>query len=199
MDRRSARAESDPAALTIAKMANPRFELSRLARSACVLGAGIGGLFDGIVFHQILQWHHLISGPRPPQTLRDLELNTMFDGLFHAAAWVITLAGIWLVHRALRGDSAHVTGRVLSGGLVAGWGAFNVVEGVVDHYVLGIHHVRPGPDEALYDLAFQVWGAIFVAFGWLVIRRAIRAANAPAGRASAATAARIRKRPGQRP
>ena len=153
-------------------MANPSFELPRLARSACVLGAGIGGLFDGIVFHQILQWHHLISGPRPPQTLRDLELNTLFDGLFHAAAWVITLAGIWLVHRARRRDPAHVGGRVLSGGVVAGWGAFNLLEGAVDHYVLGIHHVRPGPDEALYDLAFLVWGAIFVAFGWLVIRKA---------------------------
>ncbi len=25
-----------------------------------ILGLGLGGFFDGIVLHQILQWHHLI-------------------------------------------------------------------------------------------------------------------------------------------
>ena len=25
---------------------------------------GLGGFFDGVVFHQLLQWHHMLSGPR---------------------------------------------------------------------------------------------------------------------------------------
>ncbi|MCK1539441.1 DUF2243 domain-containing protein, partial [Bradyrhizobium sp. 176] len=27
-----------------------------------LLGLGLGGFFDGIVFHQLLQWHHMLSG-----------------------------------------------------------------------------------------------------------------------------------------
>jgi uncharacterized membrane protein len=26
-----------------------------------LLGIGLGGFFDGIVLHQILQWHHMLS------------------------------------------------------------------------------------------------------------------------------------------
>jgi uncharacterized membrane protein len=27
-----------------------------------LLGLGLGGFIDGIVMHQILQWHHLLTG-----------------------------------------------------------------------------------------------------------------------------------------
>lgn len=27
-----------------------------------MLGFGLGGFFDGILLHQLLQWHHLLSG-----------------------------------------------------------------------------------------------------------------------------------------
>jgi uncharacterized membrane protein len=146
----------------------------RLITASIVLGIGLGGFFDGIVFHQLLQWHHMVSTPTPPDTLANLQANTFFDGLFHAATWVTTLAGIWLL--MLTNGERHVEGgaRVLTGGLLAGWGGFNLVEGLVDHYVLRIHHVRPGLDEALYDAAFLAWGAIFLACGWWLIRSAIR-------------------------
>jgi uncharacterized membrane protein len=29
-------------------------------RAGVILGLGLGGLIDGIVFHQVLQWHHMI-------------------------------------------------------------------------------------------------------------------------------------------
>ena len=140
-----------------------------LARAGAVLGVGIGGLFDGIVFHQILQWHHMISATTPPTTLAALELNTLLDGLFHGAAWVMTVLGLWLLQAAAM--PAQNAGRIVAGAMTVGWGAFNLVEGVLDHYILGIHHVRPGPDEALYDLVFLAWGGLFVAVGWLMARR----------------------------
>jgi uncharacterized membrane protein len=62
----------------------------------------------------------------------------------------------------------------LIGGMIVGWGAFNVVEGVVDHLILGLHHVREGPDAPLYDLAFLVWGVVMVGVGGAIIRRAGR-------------------------
>lgn len=51
-----------------------------------LLGLGLGGFFDGIVLHQVLQWHHMLSSAGyPPDTLANLEANTFFDGLFHAS------------------------------------------------------------------------------------------------------------------
>jgi uncharacterized membrane protein len=159
----------------------------RLVVASIVLGVGLGGFFDGIVFHQLLQWHHMVSTPTPPDTVANLELNTFFDGLFHATTWLITLAGIWML--LFTDGERHRPGgsRVLGGGLLAGWGGFNLVEGVIDHYVLKIHHVRAGPDEGLYDLAFLLWGAVFLIAGWSLIRSAMRrgaATSSPTGPAS---------------
>jgi uncharacterized membrane protein len=83
------------------------------------------------VLHQVLQWHHLLSAHVPPDSISNLELNTLADGLFHLAAWLVTVAAVFLLWRAWRrGDGlSWVT---LIGGLLAGWGAFNLVEGLVD-------------------------------------------------------------------
>lgn len=60
-----------------------------------LLGLGLGGFFDGIVLHQILQWHHMAtSAGYPADNLRNLELNVMLDGLFHASTWLFTVAGL---------------------------------------------------------------------------------------------------------
>lgn len=50
-----------------------------------LLGLGLGGFVDGIVLHEILQWHHMISGAEPTDTLAGLELNVIADGFFHVA------------------------------------------------------------------------------------------------------------------
>ena len=47
----------------------------------------------------------------------------------------------------------------------SGWGAFNLVEGLVDHHLLGLHHVRDGAAQLAYDLAFLVLGALLVLVG----------------------------------
>ena len=49
-----------------------------------LFGLGLGGFFDGIVLHQILQWHHMLtSAGVPADTVAGLKLNTFWDGLFH--------------------------------------------------------------------------------------------------------------------
>jgi len=145
------------------------WRVSPMTRAALVLGVGIGGFFDGIVFHQILQWHHMLSSTTPADTIGGLQVNTVADGLFHGAVWVLTVLGIVLLLRAER-QHAAVRARRVAGGIIGGWGSFNLVEGIVDHYVLGIHHVRPGPDQALWDLALLAWGAAFVFLGWWLLR-----------------------------
>lgn len=50
----------------------------------------LGRFFDGIMLHQILQWHHPFSAYYPPTTLGNLELNILGDGFFHAATYLST-------------------------------------------------------------------------------------------------------------
>ncbi len=48
--------------------------------------------------------------------------------------------------------------------LLAGWGAFNVVEGLVNHQLLGVHHVRDDKGAPLsWDLGFLAFGALLIA------------------------------------
>lgn len=157
-------------------MVHPAFSAHRrrLIAAAILLGIGLGGFFDGIVFHQILQWHHMVSTPVPPTTLQDLELNTLGDGLFHAATWIVTVVGVFTLLSSNGARHAPGGRRTMIGGALVGWGLFSVAEGIVNHQLLGLHHVRPGPDELLYDLAFLVWGAAMLAVGAAVVHRADR-------------------------
>ena len=138
-----------------------------------LLGIGLGGFVDGIVLHQILQWHHMLSSERSVATVAGLETNTLADGLFHAFAWLAVLAGvIWLA----RVERPWETRRLL-GLMLAGWGAFNLVEGLVDHQVLGLHHVREGvADVWIWDIAFLALGAVQLAAGAAIVSRARRVA-----------------------
>ncbi|MCE7000399.1 DUF2243 domain-containing protein [Saccharothrix sp. S26] len=138
--------------------------MTRGARAALVLGSGIGGFVDGIVIHQLLGWHHMLSGWYPD----DPHRNMVGDGLFHLLCLLLVLVGVALLNRA-----GTVPARALWGGVLAGWGVFNLVEGVVDHLVLGVHHVRTGPHELAYDLGFLALGAVLVAVGALVARERV--------------------------
>ncbi|WP_221090702.1 DUF2243 domain-containing protein [Deinococcus aquaedulcis] len=142
-----------------------------LTWGSTLLGIGLGGFFDGIVLHQLLQWHHLLSSVYAPTTLDNLKLNTLADGFFHAATWVFTVLGVALLWSGTRSGHAPRRTSALLGGLLLGWGLFNVVEGLIDHQLLQIHHVRPGPHQLAYDLGFLAWGALMMVLGWALLRR----------------------------
>jgi uncharacterized membrane protein len=150
-------------------------EKKRLRIGGILLGIGFGGFADGIVLHQILQWHHMLTstGDHPASTVAGLETNTLWDGFFHATTWVAAFAGTLLVTRAMRAGFRAATPH-LFGLLLAGWGLFNLVEGIVDHHILGIHHVRAGDAELAYDLGFLALGAILLIAGLALARRGER-------------------------
>lgn len=147
-----------------------------------LLGVGLGGFLDGILLHQILQWHHMLSNSAtanididdyPVTTVHGLEMNTLWDGIFHATTWLFVLAGLGLLYSRLSASRRRVWGsRVLWGWVLTGWGIFNVVEGILDHQVLGIHHVISGRHQLLADMAFLAFGALLVLGGWLLQRSA---------------------------
>jgi uncharacterized membrane protein len=138
-----------------------------------VLGIGMGGFLDGIVLHQLLQWHHLLTSRYPDDTVDGLRMNTLADGLFHTVTWLAVLLGLGLLHSRITADHATVwRSRELWGSMLAGWGLFNLVEGVIDHHLLGIHHVHGGPHQLWWDLGFLALGVVLIAVGWLVRRGA---------------------------
>lgn len=153
------------------------------SRAAGLLfGLGLGGFVDGIVLHQILQWHHMVSAERSPTTLAGLELNTLADGFFHLATWLCVLAGSLLTIRDWQRGRLAPSWSFHLGLVLAGWGVFNLVEGLVDHQLLGVHHVRDDLGAPLsWDLGFLASGAVLLAAGWALHRRGARS---PARRAA---------------
>jgi uncharacterized membrane protein len=146
--------------------------VSRPRAPGILLGVGLGGFVDGIVLHQILQWHHMLTseGSYPKDTVAGLETNTLWDGLFHAATWVAVAIGIAILWNRTTDWRWAISGRAFVGWMLVGWGLFNLVEGIVDHHILTIHHVREGSNETGWDLAFLAFGALLVAGGWLLAR-----------------------------
>lgn len=141
-------------------------------------GLGFGGFVDGIVLHQILQWHHMVSdvAAYPTTTLAGLEANTLADGFFHVATWFFLLAASALAIRAWQQGRLAPNWRFHLGLVAAGWGIFNLVEGVVNHHLLGVHHVRDDLGAPLsWDLGFLVLGVLLLVGGMLVHRSGARA------------------------
>jgi uncharacterized membrane protein len=141
-----------------------------LLSAGLLLGTGLGGFVDGIVLHQILQWHNMLSSKIAPTDLVALKQNMVWDGVFHAATWVMTAVGLGLLWRAGQRPDVPWSTRVFVGSLALGWGLFNVVEGIIDHHLLGLHHVHPGRDELAWDLGFLAFGMLLAIGGSLLIR-----------------------------
>lgn len=141
-----------------------------LTAAGIVLGLGLGGFFDGIVFHQLLQWHHMLSSVRSTDSVSDLKANMVGDGLFEVATLLLTVVGIVLLWQAgQRGYVLH-SSKTFAGAVLVGAGLFNLVEGLIDHQLLGIHHLKPGPNELIWDLGFLASGVILAALGWLLLQ-----------------------------
>jgi uncharacterized membrane protein len=152
-----------------------------------LFGLGLGGFFDGIVLHQILQWHHMVSSAGyPPDSVPNLEINILGDGLFHAATYLFTAAGLAVFWRRARRPHGPWAWRLLPACMLIGWGLFNLFEGIINHHVLGLHHVNervPREQWIYWDIAFLVWGAAMIAGGWVWLRAGQRRLASPHRRA----------------
>ncbi|TGD83230.1 DUF2243 domain-containing protein [Hymenobacter wooponensis] len=142
-----------------------------LISAGLLIGAGLGGFVDGIVLHQILQWHNMLSAKMPPDNLVAAKVNMYWDGMFHAAVWVMTAIGLTVLWRVGHRRDVPWSGRTFFGALLLGWGLFNVIEGIIDHNLLGLHHVYEYTDNKLpWDLAFLALGVLQLVAGWAFVR-----------------------------
>lgn len=145
--------------------------------SGWLYGLGLGGFVDGIVIHQIFQWHHMVSNVAayPTTTVAGLEVNTLADGFFHVVTWFFVLAASILTLVSWRQGRLAPNWSFHFGLVIAGWGVFNVVEGIVDHLVLQVHHVRDDLGGPLsWDIGFLVFGVLLLAGGWVLHKRGER-------------------------
>ena len=134
-----------------------------------MLGFSIGGFFDGILLHQVLQWHHLLAGLQGGR-FADLRFQILADGLFHLAMYLIALVGFFLLWRSRGTFALWTADRLLLANALIGFGAWHILDGIASHWLLGIHRIKMDSDMPLFwDLLwFVVFGVAFVAAGWLI-------------------------------
>ena len=136
------------------------------AISAILIGIGLAGLIDIIVFHAILQWHHTSSHKLMPNTMESLQINILHDGVFLAFSLIITILGIvllWFAQSSKEKDYFLLHKRSFIGMVLIGFGGFNTIEGIINHHILQMHHVIEVADPLVFDLAFLFIGGIAIA------------------------------------
>jgi uncharacterized membrane protein len=138
-----------------------------------LLGLGLGAFFDGSVFHQLLQWHHMLSSWYPLNSIDNVRLNTTWDGLFHSAAYVLVLASLYLLWKRACCSELSWSRRQCLGAMLLGWGVVNLIEGVIDHEILRLHQVNetvPAGQRICWDIGFLLWGAAMAVMGATMAR-----------------------------
>ncbi|AIB11154.1 membrane protein [Azospirillum argentinense] len=136
-----------------------------------LLGFALGGFFDGILLHQVLQWHHLLSAVES-SAVQDIRVQILADGLFHAAMYVVAAVGLWLLWRSRRRFAEPGADRLLFANALIGFGVWHILDGVLSHWILGIHRIRmDSANPLLWDLLwFVVFGVAVAAAGWRLRR-----------------------------
>jgi uncharacterized membrane protein len=145
----------------------------RTVLSGLLTGVGIAAFLDEVVFHQLLQWHHLYDGSTP-------AVGIFSDGLFHAFGTTALVVGLFLYADVQRRRA--LVARRWAGAVVLGWGVFQLYDGLVQHKVLGLHQVRYGVELWPYDLAWNGAAGAGIVIGALLLRRAAAASARPLAR-----------------
>lgn len=101
-----------------------------------------------------------------------MRLNMRWDGYFHLAMLLLTILGVLMLWRDSHRLESTPWLSAFIGQMLLGWGTFNLVEGVIDHHILELHHVRDMPSHMpVYDWVFLgVGGVGMMLLGWALSR-----------------------------
>lgn len=141
---------------------------TRALVAAGTLGFGVSGLVDVLILHHVLQWHHLLSGIYPMDTLDGLRTNILADGLFSLSMLAVAGVGAGLLWRAERRTDAPLATRPLAGAALVGLGGFDLFDVVVDHVLLGLH--QPLSQGGAYNLHWAAVSLLIIGAGAYVYR-----------------------------
>jgi uncharacterized membrane protein len=145
--------------------------MARVQNAAILLGIGLGALLNNVLLQQILQWHGMLSSRVPLASLEAVHKNLEAAGWFNLVAVGVCFGAAWMLVRAIR-DSGRVPSRLgFVSYVLLGWGVFNLIEGVVYHHVLELHHVHDQPAlDPLYDWLYLLGSGV----GFIVLSLALR-------------------------
>ena len=114
-----------------------------LTTTGLILGIGVGGFIDGILLHQILQWHNMLSNRIAPDTVVGKAVNMFWDGIFHAFTLIAVIIGIASLARLLR---------------------------LIHHQILKLHNVMEfTPDPDPWNYGFLASGVLFMLIGTRIV------------------------------
>ncbi|AZS37114.1 hypothetical protein CVS47_01742 [Microbacterium lemovicicum] len=140
---------------------------SRNAWSGILFGVGLVAFIDETVFHQLLRWHHFYDRA-------GTQVGLISDGIFHAVSWFATIGGLFLLADLRRRDG--LSWLRWSGGVLAGAGAFQLYDGLVQHKLWRIHQIRAVDDLLAYDIVWNVVATVLLVAGVVLL---IRTGSAP--------------------
>ncbi|MBP1915797.1 DUF2243 domain-containing protein [Lederbergia galactosidilytica] len=126
---------------------------------AFLFGMGIIGMLDGIILHQIFQFHSVYM-----YTSRFNQIVS--DGLFHLLVTLIVLIGgylLWVSDSKKLPKPKHL----FWASFLLGAGVFNLIEGIINHHILQIHHVYYRTNNILlFDLLYDGLSIILISSGF---------------------------------
>lgn len=141
-----------------------------LSITAIILGIGIGGFIDGILLHQILQWHGMFTNILPADTVVNKSVNMFWDGIFHLLTLIAVIIGVVSLTRLLNKKNINSSPKLVWGGFFAGWGLFNLVEGIIHHHILQFHNVKEiSQFPEIWNYGFLASGVLFIVIGFSII------------------------------
>lgn len=150
-----------------------------VAVAGAMFGVGLGAALDTVLFHLVLQHHHLVSGLVDPASEAGLRTNVLADGLFLLLTIGVMGVGVARLWTLARDPRVRWAADAYVGGVVVGVALFNLFDGVVNHALLGLHHaVEPRLDA--YDAAWVAISLVLLGAGWYVVRASETAGGAPA-------------------
>lgn len=151
-----------------------------LSSASIVLGIGAGGFIDGIFFHQVSQVHAMLSAKIPATEYIGKSVNMFWDGVFHFFCLLIVLTGIILLWKLLSRKEVNRSGFLLAGGLLTGWGLFNIIEGIINHHLLRLHNVvELSADHDKANFSFLGISVILLIAGLLITRMGSKHTSSP--------------------
>ncbi|WP_143959260.1 DUF2243 domain-containing protein [Litoribacter populi] len=118
------------------------------------------------------KWHQMLSNQISFTNFEGNSINMFWDGIFEAVTWIITMVGIILLWHSRINPNLQFSNNLLIGGLLAGWGTFNAMDSIFNHYLFAFHNVKEiDRNPELWNLGFLIFSFILIITGWIIIRK----------------------------
>lgn len=134
-----------------------------------LLGIGLGGILEGILFFQVFQLHGMVTAIYPPDTVLNIRTGMIYDGLYHLFTWTIIVVAVYLLWKG--STSNYYDYKSIIGAALLGLRGLNIVEGIIDHHIFSIHHVVEVLGQSIYDYIFLIASGVIFLAGIILYKR----------------------------